>query len=87
MKLHIVYRVKNIEPEHRVLLIQKLKMFRFASRICTKFGENHSSPNAGNETEQVDYDAKTRKLTIRIGEGANATKGGIYTDKTPGDNN
>ena len=26
---------------------------------------------------------KTRKLTIRIGEGANATKGGIYTDKTP----
>ena len=26
---------------------------------------------------------KTRKLTIRIGEGAIATKGGIYTDKTP----
>ena len=33
--------------------------------------------------DQVDYDVKTRKLTIRIGEGANATKGGIYTDKTP----
>ena len=42
-----------------------------------------SGPNTGNQTEQVDYDAKTRKLTIRIGEGANAIKGGIYTDKTP----
>ncbi len=33
--------------------------------------------------DQVDYDEKTRKLTIRIGEGANASKGGVYTDKTP----
>lgn len=76
-------RVKNIEPNSSSVdtkiedvLDSRLEFVPDSVKII-------SGPNAGDQTEQVDYDAKTRKLTIRIGEGANATKGGIYTDKTP----
>ncbi|MED1266198.1 isopeptide-forming domain-containing fimbrial protein [Bacillus mycoides] len=76
-------RVKNIEPNSSSVdtkiedvLDSRLEFIPDSVKII-------SGPNAGDQTEQVDYDAKTRKLTIRIGEGANATKGGIYTDKTP----
>ncbi|KWU56081.1 cell wall anchor protein [Bacillus mycoides] len=86
----IVYRlkVKNIEPNSSAVdtkiedvLDRRLKFIPGSVKII-------SGPNAGAQTDQaiddqVDYDAKTRKLTIRIGEGENATKGGIYTDKTP----
>ncbi|EJR30638.1 MULTISPECIES: isopeptide-forming domain-containing fimbrial protein [Bacillus cereus group] len=76
-------RVKNIEPNSSSVdtkiedvLDSRLEFVPDSVKII-------SGPNAGDQTEQVDYNAKTRKLTIRIGEGANATKGGIYTDKTP----
>ncbi|GAB6418209.1 hypothetical protein bcgnr5372_15970 [Bacillus luti] len=86
----IVYRlkVKNIEPNSSAIdtkiedvLDRRLKFVPGSVKII-------SGPNAGDQTDQamddqVDYDEKTRKLTIRIGEGANASKGGIYTDKTP----
>ncbi|MEK4741815.1 MULTISPECIES: isopeptide-forming domain-containing fimbrial protein [unclassified Bacillus (in: firmicutes)] len=76
-------RVKNIEPNSSSVdtkiedvLDSRLEFIPDSVKII-------SGPNAGDQTEQVDYNAKTRKLTIKIGEGANATKGGIYTDKTP----
>jgi fimbrial isopeptide formation D2 family protein/uncharacterized repeat protein (TIGR01451 family)/LPXTG-motif cell wall-anchored protein len=86
----VTYRlkVKNIEPNSSAVdtkiedvLDRRLQFIPGSVKII-------SGPNAGAQTDQaiddqVDYDAKTRKLTIRIGEGANATKGGIYTDKTP----
>ncbi|MFH7830123.1 isopeptide-forming domain-containing fimbrial protein [Bacillus luti] len=86
----IIYRlkVKNTEPNSSAIdtkiedvLDRRLKFVPGSVKII-------SGPNAGDQTDQlmddqVDYDEKTRKLTIRIGEGANASKGGIYTDKTP----
>ncbi|EMY4795366.1 TPA: isopeptide-forming domain-containing fimbrial protein [Bacillus pacificus] len=86
----ITYRlkVKNIEPNSSAVdtkiedvLDRRLKFVPGSVKIV-------SGPNAGDQTDQlmddqVDYDEKTRKLTIRIGEGANASKGGVYTDKTP----
>ncbi|MCU5375746.1 isopeptide-forming domain-containing fimbrial protein [Bacillus cereus] len=86
----VVYRlkVKNIEPNSSAVdtkiedvLDRRLKFIPGSVKIV-------SGPNVGGQTDkamddQVDYDEKARKLTIRIGEGANATKGGIYTDKTP----
>ncbi|ASI77307.1 cell wall anchor protein [Bacillus cereus] len=86
----VTYRlkVKNIEPNSSAVdtkiedvLDRRLKFIPGSVKII-------SGPNAGDQTDQalddqVDYDEKTRKLTIRIGEGANASKGGVYTDKTP----
>lgn len=86
----VIYRlrVKNIETNSSAVdtkiedvLDRRLKFIPGSVKII-------SGPNVGDQTDQamddqVDYDEKTRKLTIRIGEGANATKGGIYTDKTP----
>lgn len=86
----VVYRlkVKNIEPNSSAVdtkiedvLDRRLKFIPGSVKIV-------SGPNVDGQTDQamddqVDYDEKARKLTIRIGEGANATKGGIYTDKTP----
>ncbi|AIW85909.1 fimbrial isopeptide formation D2 domain protein [Bacillus mycoides] len=86
----VIYRlrVKNVEPNSTSVdtkiedvLDRRLQYIPGSVKII-------SGPNAGDQTDlamddQVDYDVKTRKLTIRIGESANATKGGIYTDKTP----
>ncbi|HHT7239454.1 TPA: isopeptide-forming domain-containing fimbrial protein [Bacillus cereus] len=85
----VVYRlkVKNIEPNSSAVdtrvedvLDPRLEYVPGSAKII-------SGPNAENQTDQekddlIDYDAKTRKLSMRIGEGASATKGGIYTDKT-----
>ena len=76
-------RVKNIEPNSSSVDTKIEDVLDSRLEFVPNSAKIISGPNAGNETEQVDYDAKTRKLTIRIGEGANATKGGIYTDKTP----
>ena len=85
----IVYRlkVKNIEPNSSAIdtkiedvLDRRLKFVPGSVKII-------SGPNAG--IKQIRrwmiklIMMKTRKLTIRVGEGANASKGGIYTDKTP----
>ncbi|MGE6589987.1 isopeptide-forming domain-containing fimbrial protein [Bacillus mycoides] len=86
----VIYRlrVKNVEPNSTSadtkiedVLDRHLQFIPGSVKII-------SGPNVGDQTDlvmddQVDYDVKTRKLTIRIGEGANTTKGGIYTDKTP----
>ncbi|WP_255294508.1 isopeptide-forming domain-containing fimbrial protein [Bacillus cereus] len=86
----VVYRlkVKNIEPNSSAVdtkiedvLDSRLEYVPGSVKII-------SGPNIGEKTDQtkddqVDYDVNTRKLTIRIGEGASATKGGIYTDKMP----
>ncbi|WP_410986991.1 isopeptide-forming domain-containing fimbrial protein [Bacillus shihchuchen] len=76
-------RVKNIEPNSSSVDTKIEDVLDSRLEFVPNSAKIISGPNAGNETEQVDYDAKTRKLTIRIGEGAIATKGGIYTDKTP----
>lgn len=76
-------RVKNIEPNSSSVDTKIEDVLDSRLEFVPNSVKIISGPNAGTETEQVDYDAKTRKLTIRIGEGANATKGGIYTDKTP----
>lgn len=76
-------RVKNIEPNSSSVDTKIEDVLDSRLEFVPNSVKIISGPNAGNETEQVDYDAKTRKLTIRIGEGAIATKGGIYTDKTP----
>lgn len=75
--------MKNIEPNSSSVDTKIEDVLDSRLEFVPNSAKIISGPNAGNETEQVDYDAKTRKLTIRIGEGANATKGGIYTDKTP----
>ncbi|WP_412678152.1 isopeptide-forming domain-containing fimbrial protein [Bacillus tropicus] len=81
----VTYRlqVKNIEPNSSSVDTKIEDMLDSRLEFVPNSVKIISGPNTGNQTEQVDYDAKTRKLTIRIGEGANATKGGIYTDKTP----
>lgn len=76
-------RVKNIEPNSSSVDTKIEDVLDSRLEFVSNSVKIISGPNAGNQAEQVDYDAKTRKLTIRIGEGANATKGGIYTDKTP----
>ncbi|MFC9448824.1 isopeptide-forming domain-containing fimbrial protein [Bacillus cereus] len=76
-------RVKNIEPNSSSVDTKIEDVLDSRLEFVSNSVKIISGPNAGNPAEQVDYDAKTRKLTIRIGEGANATKGGIYTDKTP----
>ncbi|KXY03106.1 isopeptide-forming domain-containing fimbrial protein [Bacillus wiedmannii] len=76
-------RVKNIEPNSSSVDTKIEDVLDSRLEFVPNSVKIISGPNAGNQTEQVDYDVKTRKLTIRIGEGANASKGGNYTDKTP----
>ncbi|MEK4408635.1 isopeptide-forming domain-containing fimbrial protein [Bacillus sp. FSL L8-0642] len=81
----VTYRlqVKNIEPNSSSVDTKIEDVLDSRLEFVPNSVKIISGPNAGNQTEQVDYDVKTRKLTIRIGEGANASKGGNYTDKTP----
>lgn len=85
----VIYRlrVKNVEPNSTSVDTKIEDVLDRCLQFIPGSVKIISGPNAGDQTDlvmddQVDYDVKTRKLTIRIGEGANATKGGIYTDKT-----
>nr|WP_270606251.1 isopeptide-forming domain-containing fimbrial protein [Bacillus mobilis] len=81
----VTYRlkVKNIEPHSSSINTTIEDVLHPRLTFVPESVKFIEGPNANNEIDKVDYDEKTRKLTIRIGEGANAIKGGIYTNITP----
>lgn len=81
----VTYRlkVKNIEPHSSSMNTTIEDVLHPRLTFVPGSVKFIEGPNANNEIDKVDYDEKTRKLTIRIGEGADAKKGGMYTDTTP----
>ncbi|MCW4656303.1 isopeptide-forming domain-containing fimbrial protein [Bacillus sp. AS_5] len=86
----VTYRlnIKNTEKDSKAvdtkvedILDSRLEFVPGSIRIV-------SGPNSGEKTDrlgddQAEYDSKARKIIVRIGEGANQSKGGTYSGDTP----
>ncbi|ASZ68156.1 isopeptide-forming domain-containing fimbrial protein [Bacillus cereus] len=81
-------RVKNTQADTKSLGTKVEDILDSRFEFVPGSAKIVSGPNAGAKTDQagddqVDYDVNQRKLTVRVGEGANSSNGGSYTGKTP----